>query len=95
MALQKHITKVDFWQSLRNIVFSSTFNWEKSFGLVVTSVALLLLFFVSSPIQQIITPTLDDEFNQLALTPEEIDLYEKLEFYLWLQDFPEDHELLS
>ena len=96
MALQGQKTKIGFWQSLPHGIFHSTFfQWKEHSAFVTASMALLILFVVTSPMQNDSLLTIDNEINQVALTSDEIELYEKLEFYLWLQEFPEDHEQLS
>lgn len=93
VALQKQ--KRGFWSFIQSNSAPPYFKWQKSLGFVTISAVILVLFFVVSPLPDTFLQNADDDISQLALTTDEIELYENLEFYLWLQDIPENHELLS
>ena len=70
-------------------------KWQTGLGFATAVLAVFVVFLVSAPQQEPPLLTADSTFNEQALKPDEIEFYEQLDFYLWLQDVSENHEQLS
>ncbi len=94
-ALQKHKPGATFFPHLVAEKPNMTRKWHTGLAFATAVLAIFVIFLVSTPQQESPLLTADNAFNEQAMTADEIEFYEQLDFYLWLQDVSENHEQLS
>lgn len=94
-ALQKHKYEPGFLQSLFTGITTTSGKWLAGMALATLFLALVVIVRQSAPQKTSILLTADNTFNERTIPGNELEFYEQLEFYLWLQDVSENHDHLS
>ncbi len=94
-ALQKHKSGAKFLPPFFAKKPKMARKWQTGLGFATAALATFFIFLVYAPQQEPPLLTADNTFSEQAMTSDEIEFYEELDFYLWLQEVSENHEQLS